>query len=162
MTADFFRARQEHIIDLKHPLNEGRRWRRHQRRRTNPAVDLASRLRCSTSSMPTASVAKTWGNDGWRTSSGNTSAARTTSSLLPCDATQTGRHRTAIGEAGEEELLKTTIDTAVVTKAVRLNEFERIIVGSTIQKKAIAHPVDCSGQVFSDTPIDSIAAISYS
>lgn len=35
----------------------------------------------------------------------------------PCDATQTGRFRTAIGEAGLEELLKATIDTAVVTKA---------------------------------------------
>jgi len=32
---------------------------------------------------------------------------------LPCDATQIGRFRTAIGEAGVEELLKATIDTAV-------------------------------------------------
>lgn len=29
---------------------------------------------------------------------------------LPCDATQTGRFRTAIGEAGVEEILKTNID----------------------------------------------------
>ena len=29
---------------------------------------------------------------------------------LPCDATQIGRFRTAIGEAGVEELLKATID----------------------------------------------------
>ena len=32
---------------------------------------------------------------------------------LPCDATQIGRFRTAIGEAGVEELSKATIDTAV-------------------------------------------------
>jgi IS5 family transposase len=61
---------------------------------------------------------------------------------LPCDATQIGRFRSAIGEAGVEELLKATIDTAVQTKAVRPAEFERIIVDSTVQEKAIAHPVD--------------------
>jgi transposase, IS5 family len=61
---------------------------------------------------------------------------------LPCDATQIGRFRTAIGEAGVEELLKATIDTAVQTKAVRPVEFERIIVDTTVQEKAIAHPVD--------------------
>ena len=61
---------------------------------------------------------------------------------LPCDATQIGRFRKTIGEAGVEELLKATIDTAVTTKAVRPAEFERVIVDSTVQEKAIAHPVD--------------------
>lgn len=61
---------------------------------------------------------------------------------LPCDATQIGRFRTAIGEAGVEELLKATIDTAVQTKAIRPAEFERVIVDTTVQEKAIAHPVD--------------------
>lgn len=61
---------------------------------------------------------------------------------LPCDATRVGRFRTAIGEAGVEELLKATIDTAVSTKAICPAEFERIIVDSTVQEKAIAHPVD--------------------
>ena len=60
----------------------------------------------------------------------------------PCDATQIGRFRTAIGEAGVEELLKATIDTAVATKAVRPSEFERVIVDSTVQEKAIAFPTD--------------------
>ena len=60
----------------------------------------------------------------------------------PCDATQIGRFRTAIGEAGVEELLKTTIDTAVRTQAVRPAEFERVIVETTVQEKALAHPVD--------------------
>jgi len=41
-----------------------------------------------------------------------------------------------------EELLKATIDTAVATKAVRPSEFERVIVDTTVQEKAIAHPVD--------------------
>ena len=61
---------------------------------------------------------------------------------LPCDATQIGRFRTAIGEAGVEELLKATIDTAVTSKAIRPSEFERVIVDTTVQEKAIAHPVD--------------------
>ena len=61
---------------------------------------------------------------------------------LPCDATQIGRFRKAIGEAGVEELLKATIDTALETKAVRPAEFERVIVDTTVQEKAIAHPVD--------------------
>lgn len=61
---------------------------------------------------------------------------------LPCDATQIGRFRTAIGEAGVETLLKATIDTAVQTKAVTPKEFERVIVDTTVQEKAISHPVD--------------------
>lgn len=61
---------------------------------------------------------------------------------LPCDGTQIGRFRSAIGEAGVEALLKATIDTAVAAKAVRPSEFERVIVDTTVQEKAIAHPVD--------------------
>ncbi len=61
---------------------------------------------------------------------------------LPCDATQIGRFRSAIGEAGVEELLKATIDMAVSSKAIRPAEFERLIVDTTVQEKAIAHPVD--------------------
>lgn len=61
---------------------------------------------------------------------------------LPCDATQVGRFRAAIGEAGVEELLKATIDTAVSSKAIKPAEFERVIVDTTVQEKAIAHPVD--------------------
>ena len=61
---------------------------------------------------------------------------------LPCDATQIGRFRAVVGEAGLEELLKATIDTAVAIKAVKPKEFERVIVDTTVQEKAIAHPVD--------------------
>ena len=61
---------------------------------------------------------------------------------LPCDASQVGRFRKAIGEAGVEELLKLTIDSAVEMKAIKPSEFERVIVDSTVQEKAIAHPVD--------------------
>lgn len=60
----------------------------------------------------------------------------------PCDATQIGRFRTALGEAGLEELLSATIHTALDVGAVKKREFERIIVDTTVQEKAIAHPVD--------------------
>ena len=61
---------------------------------------------------------------------------------LPCDATQIGRFRSAIGEEGLEQLLKATIDTAVQTRAIKPQELERVIVDATVQEKAIAHPTD--------------------
>jgi len=61
---------------------------------------------------------------------------------LPCDPGQIGRFRKAIGEAGVEALLKATIDTAVLTGAIKPVEFERVIVDSTVQEKAIAFPTD--------------------
>ena len=41
-----------------------------------------------------------------------------------------------------EELLKATVETAVEVGAVRKPEFERLIVDTTVQEKAIAYPVD--------------------
>jgi IS5 family transposase len=61
---------------------------------------------------------------------------------LPCDPTQIGRFRRLLGEDGIEALLKATIECAVQIKAMRLAELERVIVDSTVQSKAIAHPVD--------------------
>ncbi len=61
---------------------------------------------------------------------------------LPCDATQIGRFRRAIGEAGMEAILKATVDAALEVKAIKPAEFERIIVDTTVQEKAISYPVD--------------------
>jgi len=61
---------------------------------------------------------------------------------LPCDATQLGRFRRVLGEAGVEQLLKSTIEAAVAMKAVTKREFERVIVDSTVQEKAVSHPTD--------------------
>ena len=60
----------------------------------------------------------------------------------PCDATQIGRFRSLLGEAGLESLLSSTLVAAVDMKAVKPAEFERIIVDTTVQEKAIAHPTD--------------------
>jgi hypothetical protein len=61
---------------------------------------------------------------------------------LPCDATQLGRLRRVLGEAGVEQLLKSTIEAAVEMGAVRKTEFERVIVDTTVQEKAAVHPTD--------------------
>jgi IS5 family transposase len=61
---------------------------------------------------------------------------------LPCDHTQIGRFRNLNGEAGVEELLKATIETAVRIKAIKPAPLEPVIVDTTVQEKAIAHPVD--------------------
>ena len=60
----------------------------------------------------------------------------------PCDPTQIGRFRTAIGEAGLADILARTVNTAVAIKAIQPQELETIIVDSTVQEKAIAHPTD--------------------
>lgn len=59
---------------------------------------------------------------------------------LPCDATRIGRLRRAIGEEGLELLLKSTIETAIEITAVKPTELERVIVDTTVMKRAIAHP----------------------
>jgi IS5 family transposase len=61
---------------------------------------------------------------------------------LPCDATQLGRFRRILGEAGVEELLSRTVTTAVSMKAVTVAELEVVVVDTTVQEKAVAYPTD--------------------
>jgi IS5 family transposase len=179
-TDDFFRARLEQMIDLRHPLAVLARrlpWTQIEAalapafaRQRHPGktieVDdlfgttreiagggtsaagrprLPIRLMASLLYLKHAfnlsdeAVVERWSeNVVWQYFSGQ----EYYTPALPCDATQIGRFRSAIGEAGVEELLKATIDTAVHSKAIRPAEFERIIVDTTVQEKAIAHPVD--------------------
>jgi transposase, IS5 family len=58
----------------------------------------------------------------------------------PCDPTQLGRFRKALGEEGVEELLARTMEVAVTLKLIAKKELTRVIVDSTVQEKAVAHP----------------------
>jgi IS5 family transposase len=60
----------------------------------------------------------------------------------PCDASLLSRFRTAVGEAGVEELLAVTISTAANLGAVKAVDFERVTVDTTVQEKAVAYPND--------------------
>jgi IS5 family transposase len=60
----------------------------------------------------------------------------------PCDPTQLGRFRKALGEDGVEELLARTMEVAVTLKLIAKKELTRVIVDSTVQEKAVAHPTD--------------------
>ena len=179
-TDDFFRARLDTMIDLRHPLAVLARqlpWDRieqalapkftHQDRPAKAAVvaDLlgehaqefgggisnAGRPRLSIRLMASLLYLKNafnlsdeelvqrWSeNVVWQFFSGMDYYEP----RLPCDATQIGRFRRAIGEEGLEHLLKSMIETAVQTKAVKAAELERVIVDTTVQEKAVAHPVD--------------------
>jgi len=61
---------------------------------------------------------------------------------LPCDPSSFTRWRNRLGEAGLEELLSQTIEAAKTMRAVTTNELRRVIVDTTVQEKAIAHPTD--------------------
>lgn len=46
------------------------------------------------------------------------------------------------GEAGRDQLFNTTIEAAVKTRAVKKLELKRLMVDTTLRKKATAHPTD--------------------
>lgn len=60
----------------------------------------------------------------------------------PCDATTLVKFRQLLGEEGVEELLAQTINVAVELQLIKPQELARVIVDSTVQHKAIAHPTD--------------------
>ncbi len=179
-TTDFFRARLDQMIDLRHPLAVLARrmpWARIEEQLSpffapknrlgvakdvsslfGPAVQIAGvgvsnagrprlpiRLMVALLYLKHAynesdeSLVERWSQDVYFQ---YFSGMEYFEPRLPCDATQIGRFRTAIGEAGVEEILKATIDTAVSSKAIKPAEFERVIVDTTVQEKAVAFPTD--------------------
>ena len=61
---------------------------------------------------------------------------------LPCDATTLVKFRALLGEDGVEALLAQTITVAVNMKLISPKELATVVVDSTVQSKAIAHPTD--------------------
>lgn len=60
----------------------------------------------------------------------------------PCDPTAIGKFRRLLGEEGVEELLAQTINVAVMLKLIAKKDLAQVIVDSTVQQKAVAHPTD--------------------
>lgn len=60
----------------------------------------------------------------------------------PCDASTLIKFRQLLGEEGVEELLAQTIQVALELKLIKPQELSRVIVDTTVQPKAIAHPTD--------------------
>lgn len=179
-TPDFFRARLDHMIDLRHPLAvlaHRMPWDHLERvlapcftRKSRsgsvrqfdglfgPTVEVAGggvsnagrprlpiRLMVALLYLKHAynesdeSLVERWAQDVYFQ---YFSGLAYFEARFPCDASQIGRFRTAIGEAGVEEILKATIDTAVSHKAVKPSELERVIVDTTVQEKAVSFPTD--------------------
>jgi IS5 family transposase len=61
---------------------------------------------------------------------------------LPIDPSQMTRWRKRIGEAGCERLLALTIEAGKTTGTITERSFEKVIVDTTVQPKAVAHPTD--------------------
>lgn len=59
---------------------------------------------------------------------------------LPCDASTLVKFRQLLGEEGVEELLAQTLNVAVEQGLIERQELTHVIVDSTVQHKAIAHP----------------------
>jgi transposase, IS5 family len=179
-TADFFRARLDEMVDIKHPLvvlSKRLPWGAieqalapHFARKARPGLKIATqdllgehqvefgagispagrprlgiRLMASLQYLKNAfnlsdeELVLRWSeNVVWQYFSGMTYYEP----RLPCDPTQIGRFRRALGEEGLEQLLKATIETAVEIKAIKPAELERVIADTTVQEKAMAHPVD--------------------
>ena len=60
----------------------------------------------------------------------------------PCDPTSLVRFRKRIGPDGMERLLAETVRAGLESGAVRPSSLERVSVDTTVQPKAIAHPLD--------------------
>ena len=61
---------------------------------------------------------------------------------LPIDPSQMTRWRKRIGVAGCERLLALTIEAGKRTRTITERSFEKVIVDTTVQPKAIQHPTD--------------------
>ena len=61
---------------------------------------------------------------------------------LPCDASSLVRWRKRIGQAGVELLLRETIQAAERAKVVEARSYDKLIVDTTVEEKAIAYPTD--------------------
>ena len=176
-TDDFFRARLDHMIDLRHSLAvlaSRMPWqqieasvahlfsRRAHTGEALPDLDLfgeAPLARKSNAGRPRVplrtmiallylkhafnlsdeAVVERWSETPrWQFFSGLAYYEE----RLPCDATTLVKFRRLLGEEGVEELLAQTVNLAVSLKLIPVEALASVVVGSTVQEKAVAPPTD--------------------
>jgi transposase, IS5 family len=178
-TEDFFRARLDHMIDLRHPLcvlSSRMPWQQIEacvshlfmrKARVSvamPDLDLFGEApvvtgRASNAGRPRVplrvmiallylkhafnesdeGVVERWGETPtWQFFSGQAHFEH----RRACDATTLVKFRKLLGDEGVEELLAQTVNAAVEMGLIAKSELSRVIVDSTVQQKAIAHPTD--------------------
>jgi IS5 family transposase len=178
-TEDFFRARLDHMIDLRHPLcvlSSRMPWqqieasvshlfmRKARAAVAMPDLDLFGEAPVVTGRVSNAGrprvplrvmiallylkhafnesdegvVARWADTPRWQFFGGFAYYE----DRVPCDATTLIKFRKLLGDEGVEELLAQTINAAVEMKLIAKSELSRVIVDSTVQQKAIAHPTD--------------------
>ena len=178
-TEDFFRARLDHMIDLRQPLvvlASRLPWQQieaslahllSRKARTGlamPDLDLFGELAQSAAHKSNAgrprvplrtmiallylkhafdlsdeAVVERWSETPrWQFFSGLAYYEE----RLPCDATTLVKFRRLLGEEGVEELLAQTITLAVSLKLIPAAALATVVVDSTVQEKAVAHPTD--------------------
>ena len=178
-TEDFFRARLDHMIDLRHPLcvlSSRMPWqqieasvshlfmRKARAAVAMPDLDLFGEApvvtgRASNAGRPRVPLrvmiallylkhAYNESDEGVVDRWADTPRWQFFGGLAyyedrrPCDATTLVKFRKLLGDEGVEELLAQTINAAVEMGLIAKSELSRVIVDSTVQQKAIAHPTD--------------------
>ena len=153
-SADMFRQRLDELVDLRHPLAQlathidwtvfEREWAGHfpsSRGRPATSTRMIAGLLYLQHTFALSDEDVVWGwieNPYWQLFCGETWFQH----RPPIDPSSLTRWRKRIGEAGLEWMLTQTIKAAESAQVVKLQSFQKVIVDSTVQEKAIAHPTD--------------------
>jgi len=153
-SADMFRQRLDELVNLNHPLAQlaslidwsvfEREWAGHfpsSRGRPATSTRLIAGLLYLQHTFALSDEDVVWGwveNPYWQLFCGETWFQH----RPPIDPSSLTRWRKRIGEAGLEWMLTQTIKAAESARVVKPQSFQKVIVDSTVQEKAIAHPTD--------------------
>ena len=153
-SADMFRQRLDELVNLNHPLAQlathidwnvfEREWAGHfpsSRGRPATSTRLIAGLLYLQHTFALSDEDVVWGwveNPYWQLFCGQTWFQH----RPPIDPSSLTRWRKRIGEAGLEWMLTQTIKAAESAQVVKRQSFQKVIVDSTVQEKAIAHPTD--------------------
>ena len=151
---DLFRQRLDELVDLRHPLAQlaghidwsvfEHEWAglfpsRRGRPATAPRLIAGLLYLQHTYALSDEDVVWGWvENPYWQLFCGETWFQH----HPPIDPSSLTRWRKRIGEEGLEWLLTQTIRAAQSVGVVKRQSFDKVIVDSTVQEKAIAHPTD--------------------